>query len=177
MIQYDDFIQIIFLLVGFILMRMQNKLLITVFIFIYFKITALSFNIYFGLVVGLLLSPIVLNLTYYIVFKKWLFQRFVIKKSKIDLWTLFNNALIEEIIWRDLILVFLIINTNNIFIIFLNVLLLTYFFVLTHKVKFGKKMLEMLLFSLIISISSLVAFGLHYGLHIGRNIYIAKTLD
>jgi len=177
MLAHNEFNQLILLASGLILMQWRNKHLMMLFIIIYLKLTVVSPSVYMLAIIGLVMAPLIVNFTYFIVFKKWLFSYRKNKTFNFDFLRLVNNAIIEEIIWRDLILNFFLTNLNSFLMLIIVLLIFSYFFVKTHKVKSSEKVLEMVIFSFIISILSVYAFGAHYGLHVGRNLYIEIFLN
>ena len=122
-----------------------------------------------NMLVGLIISPILFCLTFLISYFRLLPQikpdfSVIISKPEIALYS-FN----EEIVWRDFIYMFLLKNCTPALRIAI-MLATTSGFVLMHESSWEKhQFIEKFFFSLILMLSCANFFGVHYGLHIGRN--------
>ena len=88
---------------------------------------------------------------------------------KIDIYI---DAIFEEIIWRDIIYKYIIEYANNPVLTIVLIFIFSFLFVYIHKVQEKNKNIEMFVFTLLIWISYFAGNGLHYGVHIARNLFV-----
>lgn len=160
-----------FIVIGFILISFchRNKITTIMSSVVYFAYMGVQLSHFGGLFVGFFIAPFVMQLTYFPVFAEKLpaFRGYSFCLSESF------DAIFEEILWRDIMFIY-IINYCNAYMKVFFILVLSFVFVEVHKVTSYKKKLEMYLYSLLLYGSCFLLWGLHYGLHIGRNCYVKK---
>lgn len=163
------------LLLLFTTLRARNSLLMTMLTIAYVTLFSTSLLWLAYMLIGLLLSPLAFSLTFFISYRRCLPSFF-----PLDFGLPFRNpeiaiqAFNEEIVWRDFVLLFFLKNSNTkLQIVF--VIVFTATFVAMHEhAREKRQFVEFFCFSLMLMVSCMFCFGLHYGLHIGRN-YILLT--
>lgn len=131
---------------------------------------------FFYLILGYLLSPLVLILTYSITF---------LSKPKIGFsinieWNILLSVVWEEIIWRIYFISFFLQGKKDYLEKIIFILIVTILFVISHsqdKLKDYRDVLEMFLYSLLLMITAIIWPGMNIGLHLGRNTICKKAKD
>lgn len=139
-------------------------------VLIYTKVNLLM--IFLNVVVGLLLSPLLFNFTYFLFFRKIIRVKFKISKNNIFL------PLLEEIIWRGIINKILIYSLSFISLELIQFLIANIFvslmFLFIHKKQDDLEYKERFLYILFLALSNHYLPGSNVGLHIGRNALISS---
>lgn len=122
---------------------------------------------------GLFISPVVLFLSSIMTYHQFP----VLPKRMLLSPNIITDAMYEEIVWRDLVLFFLFdeIEGYERKTIVIGMCSLMFVFIHNKIKKINRKSLEMLIFTVVLYVGAIVAPGVHYGLHVGRNVYIYST--
>lgn len=135
----------------------------------------LSIDRYFlYVVIGYLLSPLLIIITYMSVF--FTFPR--IRFSFFITWDLLFHVLWEEVIWRHLFLYLLLgLHKNLYFNICVCLIQLVLFVVAHSNIKSLRNGMDMFLYSAFLLVSAYLYPGMNLGLHLGRNVSCSNLME
>ena len=125
-----------------------------------------SFFVY--VVIGYFISPVILVFTYYLVFRKIPKLHLTVTFS----WEMLLGVIEEEIIWRNTVFMLLYRSEFEFLFSAFIVIMFNSLFIFSHpkeKVETYNDMIEMFLFSMILSMVGLLCNGSNFGVHLGRN--------
>lgn len=123
-------------------------------------------NIINGMI-GFWISPFITNLFIQIInFRVIPINRGYILKEELIL-----KAITEELLWRELFFQYILLD-RSIYMCVINIIIFSFLFLGTHKIKNKKNFVEMFCYTTLLYFSAFVFPGMNYGLHIGRNCYI-----
>lgn len=132
------------------------------------KVNLFDISLWVHVVIGYASSPIVLCITYYIVFRSFPKIRWNLKVN----WSNVVNVIEEEMIWRCLVYKYVHMINQHAIIQILLFLIFNIMFIYAHpKRAIGNLYngLEMFLYSFLILVGGFFCEGFNYGLHLGRN--------
>ncbi|GAA4297248.1 hypothetical protein GCM10023142_36810 [Anaerocolumna aminovalerica] len=169
--------EIFFLIFIFIFIFNNKKKYIILFSIALIIITNYKLDISFYKIVffllGIIIAPMVTNLTYLLTYKKILpLNKKYFKKVYIKL-DIIIDVLFEEIIWREIFIRYIINKFKNVYLELIIICFLSFLFVIAHKIRSKFQFTEMFLYTLLLSFSSLLLNGINFGLHLGRNNYVS----
>ena len=163
------YINIIYLTLIIISLKYKKHILKYIIALIHF-IRMVSFKMIIFVIIGYLLSAIAIKVSYYITYRKSIKVPNFLRINKY----IFINAIMEEILWRDSLIYFFSKYPQAYLIQFFVYIFSSLLFLLIHKVKDLGKNIEMFVYIIFLVLGSKFFYGIHYGLHIGRNMIISN---